>query len=70
MMPYHPAPNTTLQLPRGTLVLNEQIPVTDSSGATVGTTVNAIDATFGPVHAIIGHASAALTAPGTACPAP
>jgi hypothetical protein len=68
-MPYHPAPNTTLHLPRGTLVLNQQIPVTDSSGATVGITVNAIDATFGPVHAIIGHASAALTAPGTACPA-
>jgi hypothetical protein len=70
MMPYHPAPNTTLHLPRGTLVLNEQIPVTDSSGAAVGVTVNAIDATFGPVHAIIGHASAALTAPGTTCPAP
>jgi hypothetical protein len=67
-MPHHPAPNTPLHLPRGTLVLNEQIPVTDSSGATVGITVNAIDATFGPVHAIIGHASAALTAPGTACP--
>jgi len=70
MMPYHPAPNTTLHLARGTLVLNEQLPVTDSSGVTVGITVNAIDATFGPVHAMIGHASAALTAPGTTCPAP
>ena len=69
-MPYHPAPNTTLHLARGTLVLNEQLPVTDSSGVTVGITVNAIDATFGPVHAMIGHASAALTAPGTTCPAP
>ena len=69
-MPSHPAPNTTLHLPRGTLVLDQQIPVTDSSGSTIGITVNAINATFGPVHAIIGHASAALTAPGTACPAP
>jgi hypothetical protein len=51
-------------------VLNQQIPVTDSSGATVGITVNAIDAMFGPVHAIIGHSSAALTVPGTACPPP
>lgn len=70
VMPAHPAPNTTIHVGSGTVVLNEQTPIIDAAGDPVGIRVNAIDATFGQTHAIIGHASAALTLPGSDCPAP
>jgi len=69
-MPYQPPANTTLHLLGGTVVLNEQTPITDAAGDTVGISVNAIDVTIGTTHVIIGHTSTALTLPGTTCPAP
>ncbi|MEV4352621.1 choice-of-anchor P family protein [Actinoplanes sp. NPDC049596] len=62
-VPANPAPNTTLPLPGGSLVLNEQIPLAN------GLSVNAIHLRFGSLEAIIGHAATSLTAVGSACPA-
>ena len=66
-LPSEPAPNTTIHLRDGTLVLNEQTAVTGSRGDSVGVTVNAIDATIGKVHAVIGHATASLTPQDVRC---
>lgn len=69
-MPYHPAPNTTIRLHHGTVILNEQTPITSADGEVVGRTVNALDVTLGGLHVILGHTAAALTTPDTSCPTP
>ncbi|WP_354641150.1 choice-of-anchor P family protein [Kitasatospora camelliae] len=62
------APNTTINLLIGTVVVNEQT----STAAGGGIAVNALHIKLfgGAVDVVVGHAAAALVPVGSACPAP
>jgi hypothetical protein len=63
----NPAANTTITLPLGTVVINEQVPTAGGDGIAV----NALRVTLtGGLQVVVGHAAASLTDPGDSCPTP
>ncbi|TWP37001.1 choice-of-anchor P family protein [Leekyejoonella antrihumi] len=67
-IPYKPAPNTVIPIHGGTLTLNEQTPIKDTAGNTIGIQVTALDLHDGALHITLGHTTADLTTAGTTCP--
>lgn len=63
-----PAPNTTIAVPGGTVVLNEQIPLRDATGTVIGLVVDGIDLHVDSARLTIGHVADDLAADATTCP--